>query len=260
MKKDSKLVDHAGELDSFINNLKLYIPSTIIILALIYFVPRWITLTPPSLDASVWGAAGDFFGGFLNPCLSILTILLLVRSLRLQNKELADATEQLSLTREVHSQSLLYDDIKETFQKRVKDILAHQNFNILEKKVHNSLFSTEALTFSSKSSDILNILAFDYQKIKDNIEYSEEEYRSIIKRVDYEFFVINQEIKELCEATQDLLKMGIPAYLIRDDLQKVHGLISKLYAINKQMKNGRLEESWKLYKQITESPDVTILL
>ena len=39
-----------------------------------------------SKDTAVWGQLGDYFGGLLNPILSFISVVLLIKSLRLQNE------------------------------------------------------------------------------------------------------------------------------------------------------------------------------
>jgi hypothetical protein len=39
-----------------------------------------------SNDTAVWGQLGDYFGGLLNPILSFISVVLLIKSLRLQNE------------------------------------------------------------------------------------------------------------------------------------------------------------------------------
>lgn len=46
-----------------------------------------------------WGTVGDFFGGVLNPAFSFLTIVALVLTLLLQNKELKMSREELEMSR-----------------------------------------------------------------------------------------------------------------------------------------------------------------
>ena len=47
-----------------------------------YYVLKY----PVSTETAVWGQLGDYTGGLLNPILSFLTIVLLIKSLKLQNQ------------------------------------------------------------------------------------------------------------------------------------------------------------------------------
>lgn len=57
-------------------------------------------------DQAIFAGFGDFVGGLVSPILGFFTILLLIRSLKVQQKELAIANSELSGTRLVHSQNL----------------------------------------------------------------------------------------------------------------------------------------------------------
>jgi hypothetical protein len=48
-----------------------------------------------STDSAVWGALGDYVGGILNPTLSFITIVLLIKSLTLQNAANISLTNEL---------------------------------------------------------------------------------------------------------------------------------------------------------------------
>lgn len=51
-------------------------------------------------DTTKWGQVGDFFGGLLNPVFGFLTIVALVLTLLLQNRELKVSREELELSRD----------------------------------------------------------------------------------------------------------------------------------------------------------------
>ena len=259
MSKNNKVTDYSVELDRFIQDLKYYISGAFFVLALTYFLPRWISSVPFSLDSAVWGAIGDFFGGLLNPILSILTILLLVRSLRLQNKELSDATKELSLTREVHTQSLLYEDTTKIFKKRVSDIMLHREKKVFEVKSGHELFPTDDVTFRDSTEEIISILNFEYDEIRQKVLFSESDFEIIKDNVDHIYFSLNQELIELSSAATDLLKMGVPTYLIRDELQTVHGFLFKMHTIAQNIQTHRMNKGWKMYEELIKNPDIVIL-
>lgn len=52
-----------------------------------------------SNDPAVWGQLGDYFGGILNPALSFISLILLIKSLMLQNQANQDLREEISETR-----------------------------------------------------------------------------------------------------------------------------------------------------------------
>lgn len=47
-----------------------------------------------------WGQLGDYVGGILNPVLSFTTVIILITTVRIQNKQLSATREELALTRE----------------------------------------------------------------------------------------------------------------------------------------------------------------
>ena len=81
-------------------------------------------------DQSDFGAFGDFFGGILNPMPTFLTILLLLRQLRLQRSELNATAKELRATAEIHEENMKHsravDIYEKTYEKYSKAI---QNFN-----------------------------------------------------------------------------------------------------------------------------------
>lgn len=81
-------------------------------------------------DQSDFGAFGDFFGGILNPMLTFLTILLLLRQLRFQRSELNATAKELRATAEIHEENMKHsravDIYEKTYEKYSKAI---QNFN-----------------------------------------------------------------------------------------------------------------------------------
>lgn len=50
-------------------------------------------------DPAVWGQLGDYFGGLLNPMLSFISLVLLIKSLTLQNQANQDLRNEISNTR-----------------------------------------------------------------------------------------------------------------------------------------------------------------
>lgn len=86
------------------------------------------------------GTVGDFLGGLLNPFLTFITVLLLIRSLVIQQDELKHAIHELSQTTNTHKESLrnsqavyIYENTKERFEAKLeeaKSIFNHSTANI----------------------------------------------------------------------------------------------------------------------------------
>jgi hypothetical protein len=79
-----------------------------------------------SSDTAVWGQLGDYFGGMLNPLLGFISLVLLIKSLRLQNEANADLRKELINSEKtekirsfetlffnmINSQKVLFDSFK----------------------------------------------------------------------------------------------------------------------------------------------------
>ena len=68
-------------------------------------------------DQGDFGAFGDFFGGILNPMLSFLTILLLLRQLRYQRSELKATAAELRTTAEIHRENIRHNRAVDIYEK-----------------------------------------------------------------------------------------------------------------------------------------------
>ncbi|WP_025896326.1 hypothetical protein [Kordiimonas gwangyangensis] len=79
-----------------------------------------------SKSAADWGAAGDFFGGFANPLISLITLSVLVAAYRLQRKELAATVAELKAANEGHSElrRISIEQNKVAVQKALNDALS----------------------------------------------------------------------------------------------------------------------------------------
>ena len=79
-----------------INNIYLFAAAAIISVLDMYFKSFYpIYGTHLSEDTAVWGQFGDYLGGTLNPLLSFISIVLLIKSLTLQNEANVALREEL---------------------------------------------------------------------------------------------------------------------------------------------------------------------
>jgi hypothetical protein len=71
------------------------------VMVVIAYVIRffWVLGHPLADKAEVWGQFGDYLGGSLNPILSFITILLLIKSMNLQKQENLDLREEVEENR-----------------------------------------------------------------------------------------------------------------------------------------------------------------
>jgi len=213
--------EYSAELDKFVKILPKLIGCTITALALIYFVPRIVMLTELSLDAAVWGAVGDFFGGLLNPILSILTILLLVRSLQMQSRELGDASKEMRLTREVHTQSLLYADIKQVFQDRAAGF--KHFFSVPLKQEKDSSGESHKLDLYSAQEEIASAILAD--------KLTHERFVLTLQHID-------RELKDFSAAGVKLLEMNIDPIVLRATIESLVDEVIMLQEMCTELKHS----------------------
>ncbi|WP_420933186.1 hypothetical protein ACOJR9_11925 [Alteromonas sp. A081] len=236
----------SGELESSIKHIRFWIFGGVSVLVLSYFGLRLYKDIPFTYDASIWGAVGDFFGGILNPFFSILTIYLLVKSLRLQSQELSEATEQLSQTRTIHSHSLLYESTKKVFERRAETINLLPN---LEK------YSLSTKITSGGIPDIVGILC-NIDKIKE-ITLDEEAELKLIHLLAN----LDLELIDFSQAGLDLLNMDVPSYVIRDTLNQVHPTI---HIINNNLAHlgyeKHIEKGFSMYSRLFEKAGITFIM
>ncbi len=234
------------ELEQSILTIGRAIVIAVIALLLTYFVPRIYYGIPVTLDASAWGAVGDFFGGVLNPFFSILTIYLLVKSLRLQNQELNDATEELKQTRTIHTHSLLYESTTKVFERRAETI------SVLPDLPEYALSEFCPPTGNSKSTTI----ASNYEKIQGLV--LNEKSRMILVHL---FTRFDLELKDFAQAGLDLLEMGVPPYVIRDTLNRVHSKINIINTNATYLKHEKhIAKSYSMYSELFEKAGITYLI
>lgn len=198
------------QFNKFIGWLPWCIALSVGSLALIYILPR--ADLPFSLDVALWGSVGDFVGGMLNPLFAIFTIILLILSLRLQNLELKDATTQLVLTREVHSQSLLYQDTKNVFEHRAKSFISrmeHRVSKVDPKNPHNNWVSFE----NPNKQIVMNVPTDDPET---NVRFKENIMR------------FNYDLLDCSSAALALLEMGVQPYLLRETLEELTPSVMKI--------------------------------
>jgi uncharacterized membrane protein len=69
---------------------------SMVVVAALYVIKFYIVLNLGFADDSaIWGQFGDYMGGSLNPILSFISIILLIKSLSLQNQANSDLREEL---------------------------------------------------------------------------------------------------------------------------------------------------------------------
>lgn len=107
-----------------------------------------------SVKKDEWGQFGDYFGGVLNPILSFISIILLIKSVDLQ------ISANKSIVAENKRQDLL--EKKKTFESRL--------FNLID--VQRSYFDEFSVTLSSPQGNVKHHKTEAINKIETLVKYS----------------------------------------------------------------------------------------
>ena len=124
------------------------------------------------------GTLGDFVGGILNPLLSFLALIILLRTFSMQREELVIQREELKDTKEI---------LKTQSQTQIKQQFESTFFALLN--VHNQILDKNNL-------DLLNICKRLFNKFNDSVELSGEEGDNA--------FCKESEFFQLCRAKKRL--------------------------------------------------------
>lgn len=80
-------------------------------------------------DKSGWGQLGDYMGGLVNPVIGLLTIVLLVRSLRQNEKALSLSKEELAATRAAVEQAVnAQEKMEKSLRAQLTEAKSQNNF------------------------------------------------------------------------------------------------------------------------------------
>lgn len=146
--KEKVSTEEKNEVNVF--NIAPYIGVAIVvfILVLTAYVGNFYD-HPVSNDSGDWGTFGDFMGGILNPTLAFCSFLALLKTIRIQSKELNNSTLELaksSQALEDQSNSLIIQNFENTFFNMIN--LHNEIINNI--KIEGSL-STEELVHNMDS-------------------------------------------------------------------------------------------------------------
>lgn len=90
----AKQIDRSlTELDRSISIARWLVIGWMVVTAIVYVI--WMWLGKGWADTSKGGTLGDFFGGVLNPAISLAAFYWLTKAVRLQKEELADTKDAL---------------------------------------------------------------------------------------------------------------------------------------------------------------------
>lgn len=79
-------------------NSYIFIAAAVIVVVVLLYAIKFVGILGygVSSDSAIWGQFGDFMGGSLNPILSFISIILLIKSLNLQNQVNVELREELA--------------------------------------------------------------------------------------------------------------------------------------------------------------------
>lgn len=133
-----------------------------------------------SNDPAVWGQLGDYFGGLLNPTLSFISLMLLIKSLTLQNRANQDLRNEISETRK--SERL------RSFEVQLFNMIDSQRASLDTFKVE---FETDGVVETKYGTDAIIKIEDDIENLRkeSNDASSATEYLESIDSVDQIFGV-----------------------------------------------------------------------
>lgn len=104
-----------------------------------------------ALNAEVWGQAGDFFGGILNPVVALAAFFWLTKGVRLQKEELADTRAALDAARVAQEQQAANSGVSlrlEALTSLINSNAAEINFRITEMQFLASQLGSKSYAIS----------------------------------------------------------------------------------------------------------------
>lgn len=109
----------------------VFFAAIALLVVVIAYVARfwWILGLPLADKPDVWGQFGDYLGGSLNPILSFITILLLIKSLELQklaNSDLKDEVKENRKTEKLRSFGVLFFNMIDSQKKLLESFAISQ--------------------------------------------------------------------------------------------------------------------------------------
>ena len=90
--------------------------------AVLFFITYSVVALPFSVSPESLGPMGDFFGGILNPIFAFLGLMALLYTLRLNQKELSQATKQMEKTADAAQLQVIQSEMQLLFDKQIDTI------------------------------------------------------------------------------------------------------------------------------------------
>ncbi len=191
-----------------------------------------------SEDAAKWGVFGDFVGGTLNPFLSFLALIILLRTFSMQHEELAIQREELKDTKEI---------LKAQSQTQVKQQFESTFFALLD--LHNRVLANilEANNLRKETNDIWN-LKLDCAKTQLQDKQLWKQYSRILHSL-LKFIDVHSPLSDSEKMYNDIVKLLLP-----DDVLKL--LLIECHRDNDEYKS--LIEKYALFENASFSVNLDL--
>lgn len=194
-----------------------------------------------STDQSVWGTFGDFLGGTLNPILSFLSLLALLFTIVLQNKELQETRKELRQSREAQEEQT------ESFKAQLK---------LLEQKEKRDLTFQILERWTNSTMRINRMKAWDYLEREhrgNNKDLNLDDFRKKSAECFESFAEVCQFISDFNKIfTENLLDGELAIILFNDSLYPWFNYTDKIVFDNPNAKGEKLNvQNWYKTKVMT---------
>ncbi|TGM26177.1 hypothetical protein EHQ71_18110 [Leptospira levettii] len=215
------------------NLLPVALPLISIFLILILYFSKFNNGL--SLEQSVWGAFGDYVGGILNPILTFITIIYLLKSHSLQLTESREFQNENRLSINLRSLEQINQDLLNFYEK--KNILGHNYHTYLE--ILEKYLNTELLNLDLENSS----------KIENKEDMLNKMFKNVITRIPVENITSddilkmfhsrsNKSIIEKFVISKSIIKKItdiVPNHPITELFLIDHEVLDKLFTINSKL-------------------------
>ena len=166
-----------------------------------------------------WAQFGDFLGGTINPVLTFLTVVLLLRTIKIQSEELKATREELKKTSEAQAKSsealTKQNDFTET---QLKSLITNEKKNdinqliaiidknvedLLQKKITGPLAETKAS--ATNVIDIFNNRVSETEALFNNLKSHHKSIETL--------YLLLEEYKKLCEHVAEFDQLAGHTYV-----------------------------------------------
>ncbi|MCG6142782.1 hypothetical protein [Leptospira mtsangambouensis] len=219
------------------NWLPIFLPLISICLILILYFIKFNDGF--SLEQSVWGAFGDYVGGILNPILTFITIIYLLKSHSLQIHETREIQNENRLSINLRSLEQINQDLLNFYEK--KNILGHNYHTYLE--ILETLLNSELLNLDLENSS----------KIENNEDRLNKMFKNVFARIPSKNINTN-DIYAMFQSRSNksiIEKFKISKLIIKQITEIVpNHPITELFLIDHEVLNALFTINSKIYKEL----------